>query len=232
MGSGKWFGARAVAGLAVLTFGVGGATAATFSLQDLLDGSPASFVSDDGAVEFSEFAYVAGVNAPDAADIDLITDASVPQGFRVVGSFSVSGTQSLNALLGFEVAPTGGSAVEFVDGTLALEDSVVTGGTSGMIGSSAFVTAKVDSLINDSVAILGVVESEVQTGVFQDTESLAGFGNGLGVLVNPSLQSVEIDSQTPAEATINEFSVNFAIPEPATIVLLSLAGMALLRRRR
>lgn len=199
--------------------------------------SGGTVVSLDGSVEFSGFSYVPTVGAPDAMEIEIAPDASVPQGFLVreaVGGdgtlFSASEGMSVNALLGFDAMALGMGA--FTLGELELIDSTVIGDFGATMGSSAFVAEKVDALgppKNGAVTTLTTVDSTVEMPVLYDAEPLAGFGTQVEALINISLLAVPGDPAN--EATVNEFSVNF-VPEPATgALILGLLTPVLLRRR-
>ena len=206
-----------------------GASAA--SLADLIGGVIPYVDSSDGTVRFDSFQYIPTVGAPNAADVNIVPDASVPQGFLVQGTFSVTGIPGfgvgLNALLGYKATVLSGGP--FSKAQLYLDPVDVTvAGSAGSLGSSAFIAEKVDSLTSTSVTTLTVAQSAAEPPVPSDVEALAGYGHSLGVLTNIGLTAMP---ETTSHAEVREFAVNF-VPEPATgVLLLGLCGVAALRRR-
>lgn len=207
---------------------VGPATAllaATVPLSDLLVPG-ATLTSHDGTVVFSEFAYSPTVNAPDALDVNVVTDASVPQGFKVQGVFQAFDGVTANALFGFEADLVQAGRV-FSEAELALMLADTVGVQSGVS-----IVELVTTPLSADYEMFAVFDTPV-SGVHYNSAPLAGFGDSITVLKAINVSAGPGGNPPGTFASISLFSQNFLhVPEPASLLLLLGCGLVLARRRQ
>ena len=205
------------------------------SLQDLLDGTVTSVTSADGTVEFTNFTYIPTVGAPDALNVNVITNDDVPDGIQVQGAFQAFDGFSMDVLFGFDAVLVAGG--DITEANLALISSFAEGvSTSNPTHQSAVtINENIDALVGAPPTGNLFVFDKAAEGEDQLTDStmLDGFGSGVHVLKDIGITSVPLDltEDGVSRAGMSLFTQSF-IPEPATWTLLAATSILVLVRRR
>ncbi len=208
--------------LAALTAGPGASAANCVSGANLGQWLGGGFSCTIGDKTFSNFTYSAssgGQATPVAASaitITTINQGSNAIGFQFNAPWVVSNTQSLDSLIGFTVAVTGGGPAQIHDA------AVVQGGTS----FSGAGVASVSENLSNNVQLL-TIDTAGQI-VLADSVAFSPIGSvnvtkDIAVRANGGSASISLVSDTFSQ-----------VPEPATLGLLGsgLIGLGLLRHRR
>jgi hypothetical protein len=221
---------------AVLLFGVAGTAEAEVitPLSDLLV-EGATLPSHDGSVLFDDFTYIPTVDAPDPEAINIITDETVPQGFKVQGPFQAFNGRDFDVLFGFDATVTAEGGF-FTDASLEMIASTAVGVSMDdpLVGSSISILEEIDSPGGENTDML-VWDTAVAGGdVLEDSTALLGFGRTISVLKDIGLITISPElAGEPTAAAMSLFTQNFAnIPEPATwALLMAVPALAVVRRR-
>jgi hypothetical protein len=206
------------------------------SLQDLIDGTVPSVVSYDGSVEFTNFSYTPTVGAPSAEEINVITDADLPNGIKVQGAFQAFDGRTMDMLFGYDAALTGGGEMTEASMDLVLAEARGISVDDPTIQSSVSIIENIDSIdLSPPTAELFVYDKAAPgEDILTDMTALDGFGSSVHVLKDIGLVTIPADLTEDgiSAAAFSLFTQSF-VPEPATWALL--AGtpiLVLLRRRR
>ncbi|XAL99689.1 PEP-CTERM sorting domain-containing protein [Phycisphaeraceae bacterium D3-23] len=213
-----------IATTAIVMAGLAGAASAAH-ISNLAD-----LIANDGTVQvgdklFSNFDYASTGDMPDADRINVIehTDAAGNFGIRFQAAFfDLPGGGASDALITFDVTVLDPNFL-ISDAHLAGNLDVLGGSGGSSFGgiTETFLTANT----NDDLSIFATEDSSVLADwVFFDTPTAT-----LSVQKNITLFADDDAVATTLSFVDQTFS---QIPEPGSLALLGLGGLALLRRRR
>jgi hypothetical protein len=216
-------------------FGVAGtAVGDVISLGDLISGG-GSVTSYDGTVEFTNFDYTPTLGAPDADEINIITDDTVPNGIKVQGGFTALDGRIMDMVFQFDAAIITGD--DMTDAALAFISSFAHGvatadpALQSVVSIDETISSQADPMMTAGLFVF----DKAAEGVDQLTDSttLDGFGSAVHVLKDISIVTIDPDLTEDGISTagFSLFSQSF-VPEPATWTLLAATPLLVLIRRR
>ncbi|MFP8878057.1 MAG: PEP-CTERM sorting domain-containing protein [Myxococcota bacterium] len=214
----KW---AACAAAAVLVLGVAThASATTFTLQELTNGSQPSFESGNMSLRFSDFhATVSGQLSTDLNDYVVVT---LEDGWRLVGPIGVADGNLGAIAISYKTSSTSEQRIKFAQ---LFFNGAAFGG-----GSAATVTENF-SIGGEEIAALFVA---VTGGGLMNRTASTMFDDPMLSMVTTlkGIQVVTTDLATVA--SISVVDQRFAVPEPSSLALLSAGfiGLVIDSRRR
>ncbi len=206
-----------------------------YTLEEVMTQFPNGFVVLDKV--FSDWAFTANAQggglAPTPAGITVQgvyfdlngSQACEPTideiGLRFTGGWSAGPGQLVDTVISFKVAATRPHYI--TDNTLKMTAS----GSAGTGGASISENVYSDAILSDLVAGKFVVD----TPTFVQHEDHVDFSQGYSELW--VVKDVNVNGGIGGAAQISEFYNTFSqVPEPASLVLLAVGVLAVIRRRR
>lgn len=212
---------------AILVAGLAGvASADTYNLADLIANGDTITVGDK---IFDNFSYAATGDMPDADDVNVIShiDAHGNFGIRFQGGFlDLAGGGASDALITFDVTITQAG----IDAGNLISDAHLSGNLDviGGSGGSSFGAITETFLTGNATDVLSIFATE-------DSAVLVDWVDFDDLVTTISVQKdIILFADDDAVATTLSFvDQSFSqIPEPGSLALLGLGGLALFRRRR
>ena len=170
-----------------------------------------------------------GVIAPTADTLFVqggMDDSTGYYGLKFILAWDVGSDQMINANIDYKVSILPGYDSYFIDGAWAILSLATASGT-GLVN--------VGEMIYDGPLPFGGVLACLSTscqigGTYDDLKAFANFAQVKQVWVN---NGISVTGGLSGTAKLNEvFQMYTQIPEPATILLLGLGSLALLRKRK
>lgn len=179
-----------------------------------------------GDKTFSNFSYVGtsggGATAIQAAEIDItvINNGSSGIGFQFSAPWSATSTESLDSLIKFNVAVTGGGPLQIDDAELVQSGSGFVAPGVGSVAENLSNNSNLLTVDSANQTILNAMSAFAPTGSVSVTKDISVNGNQGGFAT--------------ISEVIDTFSQTVPIPEPAGVAafVVGLLGLGWLRHRR